>query len=78
MVRKDYSRGLHEVCEAINGHYRGTSDGMDDAKLSECVEFLRGRLAAWTNDGARWAEYDDAVRALCAAALAMHERESAR
>ena len=84
----DRARSLTEACDLLNSHARGTMDGATDAALDEAAAFLRSRLAAWELGAAeRWAQgmadtpplyaamtaYDEAMRSLCAAALALHD-----
>lgn len=52
----------------------GASDPLSEDEETRYVEFLRSRLAAWEpSTTGRLERYDDAVRELCAAALAEYD-----
>lgn len=68
------ARSLTEACELLNGHIRGTADGASGAELADAATFLRSRIAAWEPSIApRFSAYDDAMRALCVAAVALYD-----
>ena len=71
----DRSRSLYDVCELLSRH-RANPASTEDAELAAAVAFLRGRLQSWApnrEDDPRRA-YDEAMRSLCEAALALFSK----
>lgn len=71
---RDYSRSLCATAERLVMHYRGSGDHLAPEEMAALVTFLRGRLAAWLIHQPADADYDNAIRAVVEAALAMHDQ----
>ena len=68
----DRSRPLYVACEYLRTHHANPS-GSNSDELAGVIAFLRGRLRSWVPTGQsdpRHA-YDEAMRSLCEAALAL-------
>lgn len=77
---RDFSFRLADVCESINGHFSGSGETLLEADLETCVSFLRGRLDAWLDSslgGEEQKAYDESMKSLVKAVLAIYERRTA-
>jgi len=68
--RHRYMYALLDVCQLLHGDTSGSGDGLSDERARELEQWLAWRISdGWEPSTARRAPFDDAVRALAAAAL---------
>lgn len=60
---------LTDICLALHGSSTGSCDDLSDERRSELRAYLKARLDAWDRPAELWKRFDDAVFALCVAAL---------
>jgi hypothetical protein len=66
-----YQMSVLDACEALNGHFSGTSDRLSEADLASTTSFLRMRLRDWNETEGKELRkgYDAAVKNLIEQAL---------
>lgn len=72
-----YAMDVLTVCLTLHESATGAADPLDDDQRKRLTTWLRWRLDSWQEGPPFAAVFDNAVKALCMAALADADREEA-